>query len=286
MSQPQEKTVNSTYRMHVVQRAYLDRFSSSPGMIWRYDDHYKHWGEISIKKKAAVVENFYPDQVEDWLASKIEGPAVEVLKLLVHAEEPLLLDEAQRIRMATYLAVQHNRTPAALEKWWGPAVSMALKKHKDELGKGGVVDLLARLRDEAEADPEKAGFALPLAFDGAALKDAVVKMATSIYESMWTISVAPDDVLFLTTDDPMIAGRQPVKWTLFPLSSRRALVCLSTDDLELALSRPLIAERIPRSAAKNYNSQMVVEARRYLFASRKEPWVEGVRAKGRTSWWG
>ena len=113
--------MNPTHRNHVVQRAYLKRFGSGDGLIWRYDDRHSHWGHVSLKTQAGVVEDFYPDHVEEWLATCIEQPAFEGLEQLVHTESPLEGATDVRLSLAYYLAVQLYRTPAALEERWGPA---------------------------------------------------------------------------------------------------------------------------------------------------------------------
>ena len=272
-----------TYRTHVVQRAYLKRFESAPGTIWRYDHKYSNWCQVSIKKRAAVVENFYPNHVEKWLATNIEDPAASGLGRIAETKGRLQIDEKLRCTMSYYLAVQLYRTPGAIERLWAPAVSIAVDKQKDKLGKDEVVDHVASLRDHAESDPEAAGFALPLMFNGEPFKGAVIEIAKSVYKMIWRVGLGPDHVRFVTTDDAIATrllddGR---RCFLFPLSSRRILVGVSTSRLELAVDRPLEVREIPAHDARKYNSELVAGARRYVFASRKEEWAGKVRAKKR-----
>ena len=273
-------------RHHVVQAAYLRHFASRPGMIWRYDHTRRHWSEVSIRSQAGVVEDFYSAQVEEWLASEIESPAIKVLRLLAQGDRPIALNEDQAKSVAIYLAVQHNRTPAALEKWWGPAASLALEKHKDDIGKNETVDIVARLSREIQNDPERAGFSLLTDLGGTLLEGAVRRQADDLLRSFWVVCVNPDDVDLVTTDDPVIGGRDTnVKWAAFPLTTRRYLICFGVEG-EDRFTEIVPIESVPRAPAKHFNSQLVSAARRYVYSCKREWWVEGVFTKERRSWWG
>lgn len=78
--------MNIAHRTHVLPRTYLKRFKSSPGKIWRFDERRSDWREVSLKKQAGVVPDFYPDHVETWLATNIEQPAADGLQKLASAE--------------------------------------------------------------------------------------------------------------------------------------------------------------------------------------------------------
>ena len=95
----------------------MKRFESSPGKIWRYDDRRSNWREVSLKKQAGVVPDFYPDHMEKWLAANIEQPAVQGLQQLAEAGKPQVeIARETRLSLSFYLAVQLYRTPAALEE--------------------------------------------------------------------------------------------------------------------------------------------------------------------------
>ena len=273
-------------RHHVVQAAYLRHFTSRPGMIWRYDHTHRHWSEVSIKSQAGVVEDFYSPQVENWLASEIESPAIKVLRLLAQGDRPIALNEDQAKSVAIYLAVQHNRTPAALEKWWAPAASLALEKHKDGIGKNETVDIVARLSREIQNDPERAGCSLLTDLGGTLLAGAVRRQADDLLRSFWVVCVTPDDVDLVTTDDPVIGGRDTnVKWAAFPLTTRRYLICFGVEG-EDRFTEIVPIENVPKAPAKYFNSQLVSAARRYVYSCKREWWVEGVFTKEPLSWWG
>lgn len=273
-------------RNHVVQAAYLRHFKSRPGMIWRYDHTRRHWSEVSIRAQAGVVEDFYPAQIEEWLDSEIESPAIKVLRLLAEGDRPIALDEDQAKSVAIYLAVQHNRTPAALEKWWGPAASIALEKHTDKIGENETVDLVARLSREIQKDPERAGFSLLTELGGTLLERAVRRQADDLLRSFWVVCVVPEDVALVTTDDPVIGGRDVhVKWAAIPLTTRRYLICFGVEG-EDRFSDVVRIESVPRAPAKHFNSQVVSAARRYVYSCKCEWWVEGVFTKEPRSWWG
>ena len=273
-------------RNHVVQAAYLRHFGSRPGMIWRYDHKHRNWSEVSIKSQAGVVEDFYPAQVEEWLASEIESPAIKVLRLLAQRDRPVALTEDQANSVAIYLAVQHNRTPAALEKWWGPAASAALEKHSDKTGRNETIDLVAHLSREIQKDPERAGFSLLTELGGTLLEGAVRRQADDLLRSLWVVCVTPDDIPLVTTDDPVIGGRDAnVKWAAFPLTTRRYLICFGVED-EDRFSDVVPIESVPRAPAKHFNSQVVSAARRYVYSCKPEWWVECAFTEPRRSWWG
>lgn len=108
--------MNIAHRTHVLPRTYLKRFKSSPGKIWRFDERRSDWREVSLKKQAGVVPDFYPDHVETWLATNIEQPAADGLQKLASAEPPQVeIAKEARLSLSYYLAVQLYRTPAALE---------------------------------------------------------------------------------------------------------------------------------------------------------------------------
>ena len=272
--------MNRTRRNHIVQRAYLKRFGSGDGMIWRYDDRNSNWRRVSLKAQAGVVEGFYPDHVEEWLATYIEQPAVKGLKQLVDSEIPLASTTDLRLSIAYYLAVQVYRTPAALEQRWGPALAQAINRQKDKLGKDQLVDHLASLLDEAELDAEKAGFAIPMTFDGKLFRDAVTEVVRFLLKLSWSVGIAPDGVRLVTTDDPVVPGRlqDGRKHFLFPLSRRRILVGISAYDLQRAIDQIDVRD-IPARDVRRYNSHIVSAARRYVYATRSEAWVAKVRAK-------
>ena len=274
--------MSTTYRTHVLQRAYLKRFRSSPGLIWQYDDHQRRWQKVSLKKRAGVVERFYPDHVEKWLATCIEQPALDGLEQLARAEKPLEKATELKLSVAYYLAVQLYRTPAALEERWGPAFAKALNRQKDKLGKDPLVDHLASLLSQVELDAERAGFAIPMTFAGKPLRDAVTEVVKSLLKFSWSVGIAPEGTRCVTTDDPIAPRRLPDgrKYFLFPLASQAILVGVETTDLSRVLDRVEVLE-IPAADVRKYNSEMVAAARRYVYASRKETWVQRVRDKNR-----
>ncbi len=183
-----EGTVNIAHRTHVLPRTYLKRFKSSPGKIWRFDERRSDWREVSLKKQAGVVPDFYPDHVEKWLATNIEQPAADGLQKLASAEPPQVeIAKEARLSLSYYLAVQLYRTPAALEERWGPAVSATIDKHKEKRGQNELIDRLEALLHQLDPDSEKAGFAIPLALDGKVFKQAVDRVARDVFTFTWRV---------------------------------------------------------------------------------------------------
>lgn len=121
-----------------------------------------------------------------------------------------------------------------------------------------------------------------MTFAGKPLRDAVTEVVKSLLKLSWSVGIAPEDTRFVTTDDPMAPRRlsDGRKCFLFPLASQTILVGVETADLRRVLDRVDVLE-IPPSDALKYNSEMVAAARRYVYASRREPWVEKIRAKNR-----
>ncbi|MDE2976388.1 MAG: DUF4238 domain-containing protein [Acidobacteriota bacterium] len=278
--------MNIAHRTHVLPRTYLKRFKSSPGKIWRFDERRSDWREVSLKKQAGVVPDFYPDHVEKWLATNIEQPAADGLQKLASAEPPQVeIAKEARLSLSYYLAVQLYRTPAALEERWGPAVSATIDKHKEKRGQNELIDRLEALLHQLDPDSEKAGFAIPLALDGKVFKQAVDRVARDVFTFTWRVGVAPESVLLVAADAPVVPrtledGR---RFLLFALSSRKIPVCVSTDTFDSAsISQPIDVIEIPAGDARKYNSELVQGARRYIFSSKPEAWVRKVRAKRTT----
>lgn len=276
-------------RNHVVPAAYLRHFASRPGMIWRYDHKHRHWSEVSIRRQAAVVEDFYSPQVESWLASEVENSGVRILRRLAESDGSVRLNEDEAKSVALYVVVQRNRTPAALERWWGPRAAVAVEEHKDLIGKDPTIDRMACLSREIQRDPERAGSFVVTELGGPFLEEALWRQADDLLLlSRWFVRAAPDDVGLVTSDSPVLSGLHAaanVRWALFPLTRRRYLFCFGVEGGD-RFSGLVESDAVPPAPAKNINSQIVSAARRYVYSSKREWWVEGVFTKERIGWWG
>lgn len=105
---PKQKTKHT----HTVQKEYLKSFSTekdSKYFLWRLD---KKTG----KKKRLTIDNvsvenyFYPQDVEDWLANKIEGNGIKVLKKIIEEKSVSNLNSEEKELVVKWIIAQDLRT--------------------------------------------------------------------------------------------------------------------------------------------------------------------------------
>ena len=216
----------------------------------------------------------------------IEQPAVQGLQQLAEAGKPQVeIARETRLSLSFYLAVQLYRTPAALEEHWGPALAATIEKHDEKRGQDKLIDHLETLLDQLGPDPEKAGFTIPMALNGKLFQRAVEQVVRDVFTFTWRVGVVPEHIRLVTADAPVAPrgledGRQCL---LFPLSTRKILVCVTADaPNHRPTSQPIDGLEIPAADARKYNSELVQGALRYIFTSKREAWVEKVRAKRTT----
>ena len=230
-----------------------------------------------------MVERFYPDHVEKWLATCIEQPALDGLEQLARAEKPLEKATKLKLSVAYYLAVQLYRTPAALEERWGPAFAQGAQQTEGQAGQGpacrpsGIAPEPSRTRCRESGVRDTDDLRRQAA---PRCGDRSREVLAQVQVGRWGSPLKVPAASLQTTRSLRDVCPDGRKYFLFPLASQAILVGVETTDLSRVLDRVEVLE-IPAADVRKYNSEMVAAARRYVYASRKEPWVEKVRDKNR-----
>lgn len=233
-------TEPSTHRdQHYVPRVYLKRWVAANGRLFLYRTLVSHprvsfWKQSSIRGVAyhshlytRAVTGGESDEIEQWLDREIEEPAEEALQKAVSG---FRLTPADWRRLVRFLAAQDVRTPARLlesnQRWAATLPSLiedTVQRSVDELevaARAGEplpevfspsVDYLP-FRVTTEVDPDKASGRLLIKAEllaGRALwlyeiRHLVTTTADVLHQHKWTIVSPPDDLVWFTSDDPVV----------------------------------------------------------------------------------
>lgn len=222
-----------TKRGHEVSRFYLKGWSSSPGLVHRYDKSTGRWREISLKKQAGVVPHAYTQRAEDWLADNVETPAAPVIeRVRTAAGADIRLKIRDRDLVAAFILESYLRTMSARRRM-AAAIDKLLAEDPD--ASVDVVKFLTDARQEIETDPSRAKSALvrdsPGFHDHRRLRAAILTSQWSLY------CLADSRRSFVTSDDPVLRfptsltddhGPMPaaeLDHVVMPISPTRVLVC-------------------------------------------------------------
>lgn len=222
---------------HYIPRVYLKHWGATDGRVWSYrtlvsDPKVPLWKERSIRGIAyhshlytRVVADQETDEVERWLDREIENPAEEVLQKVISGARLTPLDWKRLVR---FLAAQDVRTPSSLlesfPRWDATLPSLI----QDVVQKS--IRELELAREAGEPLPESvasSGDYLPLRVAtevvpgqkfgtvkaeilvGRSLwlyeiRHAITQTAEVLYQHKWTILAPPDNLLWFTSDAPVV----------------------------------------------------------------------------------
>lgn len=251
---------------HEIPQYYLRGFASDHErtLIWQFGKQGEAPLEIPIRV-AAQRRDFYPEDVEKFLAEAVEGPANPILDQL---REQRVLDGEQRWVFARYVLAMSRRTsfnrdwllenviPEVLEKRF-PELLEQLPKHQDAI------------RSLQEAWTER----LPPELDPSETRPNLgEEVIAGMCLMTWRFLVAEGPSYFMTGDNPVFYDRhlgmgKPTSELTFPLSTRVALWLTWRSDLE---------ERFyptPQGAVREVNRRTAHGATRMLFYHKAAPWV-------------
>ncbi|SNS40833.1 Protein of unknown function [Granulicella rosea] len=226
-----------TRNNHYVPCMYLKRFESRPGWIFRYDLLVPNagcpiWAEKPIDRVASATDLYTSledgdevDTHERWLNREYETPAEEAIERAVTGKR--MFKEHWR-RLVRFVAAQDVRTPARLqeelERWRAVGPSLMESNLKESIEEFKAAHKAGRPPREPHGTVEP-GFPLRVLIkpsDDDNMAEVRVEsmvgrrlwiwgqrhvlngIAEHLHQHEWTILVAPDDVTWSATDNPVI----------------------------------------------------------------------------------
>lgn len=205
-------------RHHHVPQFYLRRFTASNGLLWMHDLKTAHAREVAPID--ALVESYlyspetgddpHNDEIETFLADHVDGPAVEPIARLASGE--LLVGE-DRERVALFIAFQQMRVPNSRDTVQGFIEQVGdhmlrilarperIRNTFAEMGKSvseSEIQTIVKLVQDGSIRSKATKIpwfqAMGVATRTARIIDALP----------WTVTRAPDNVEFVTSDVPVV----------------------------------------------------------------------------------
>jgi len=299
---------------------YLKRFCSRPGMVYRYDllvpnEKVPVWSERLLNRVASH-EHLYTsldgqaevDEHEKWFNEEFESPAEDAIERAVTGGR---LSKEHWRRLVYFLAAQDVRTPARLQErlaHWNKqlpeminetlqeSVSELLQAKKEgrspKRGPEGITKgFPMRVRIEPSDDPGYAQLRLESVVGRGmwlwSQRHLLTGIVDRLIEHRWTVLVAPDDVAWFTTDDPVIRLNYYSKesytfeggWgsrgteIFIPLDPRHMLYT------SIGNPRKLRGTEITGAVAHEFRKFFAEHAHRYIFSSQREASVGSMRPR-------
>jgi hypothetical protein len=270
---------------HYVPQYYLRGFSVEPAseLIWVYRK-----GTSDIFKTAihniAQENNFYPEEMETYLANKIEGPANTVLQKVRDLE---LLTLNDKEILSKYMMVLWKRVPQhknllkeKAPEIMGPVFDR-IDKELVELGEKYPTkkDLVEKHRKELqELRISKESDLLHDIWLANMPPDKAPRTLEVLSQMTWRFFTTGNDGYFITSDNPLFffrwmgIGKEHSEVT-FPITQNIALWTTWRIDLNEGYfsSRPQVIKEINRRTASIANE--------YLYSPRSETWISTLANK-------
>jgi hypothetical protein len=267
---------------HYVPKYYLLGFcqTSSSELIVRYEKGSRDVLKTTVNNVAQET-GFYSPEIEDFLASNVEGPANVVLDKIRACEA---ITDDDRFTLCVYMVAMLKRVPESrisVQKR-GPAIALELavqidrdfeqllRSHPDR------TDIIMRKWEEAKRLNVQFGENVPKGvWLQTVLPQTAPRLVRVLHSMRWRFLVCEPSSGFLTSDNPVFyhreigVGRLHSELT-FPISH-----CVTL----WATHRKEIQEKFARaSAAKisEINHRTVRSATQYVFFSREEDWVKSL----------
>lgn len=266
---------------HYLPKYYLKGFSNNGRSIWMYEKGTDTRIQSQIKTVANITD-FYSDEIEQFMADKIEAPANTVIDKIRNKEK--VNNEDKKI-FSDYISVMWKRVPDAVIRVFDklPNVSEKLKQRIEQEFTGHdvspyVEDLkndLQKAIDDVAKDSQKD------IWQSGIPPEQTPKMISALNAMEWEYFYIDKEMneSFLTCDNPVFyfkslgIGNNDSEIT-FPISTEVTLFATwrkrSSNDY-IKASKQVIRE-INRRTAQN--------ATRYVFHSRNEYWINSFINKG------
>jgi len=261
---------------HYVPKYYLKGFSENSGdYIWVYGKRHRLKFKASLERVASQ-KRFYSQEVEQYLANKIEGPANKVLaKIRQHSQ---ITDDDKSV-LAKYILVMFKRVPRGKERVKehmleaANKVSQQCKEVLDAVAASSpemaesIEDDKERVRknlDDFVGDPDEV-------FQETLLGTRTDIVIPWMMSMTWHFLSSDDKPAFLTCDNPFyftpIGILKPESEISFPISSHITLSATRRTGLREGYIRA--SERV----VKQMNRRIAANATRFVYHSRDEDWI-------------
>lgn len=269
---------------HYVPQFYLRGFGSN-GRIWAYDRERQTSFQATVKG-VANENGMYSEEIESFLANRIEAPAISALTKIRRQER---ISSEERTVLARYIVFLSKRVPDGRER-----ALQAIPKVADEIHG----EIAAELDAAVVANPEFVDRAASLKVRVAAAIEAHksnpspelwyssfesepgVRLVDALLSMNW-VFMSSHKLQFLTSDNPVFFFKSegignPKSELSLPLSSSIALWATrsAVQSGEFMTVAPV--------AVREVNRRTVHNATRFIYSGANEPWVLPFVTKG--SW--
>lgn len=268
---------------HYVPQYYLRGFSLDANSLWVFDKKERRAFETQAKSIAHETD-FYSEDVERYLADKVEDPANAVLDR-IRDRAPLARRDKEVL--GAYMVCMMKRVPRAKEQMRDRAPSVAEelgKEYDQELQAAtqqqperrelleGVRARVQEILDKWSADPPKDVWLANLP------PGTTPRAVAALAQMTWRFLLYDRSPAFLTSDNPVfyfphIGIGRPESEVTFPISSNIVLWATWRSDLR----EGYFSTR--QSVVTEVNRRTASIATRYAFHAINESWVLGLLSK-------
>ena len=263
---------------HYIPQHYLKGFTDphAPSLIWVYEKGKPEPFRTNVKNIAHETD-YYPDDVEQYLANTIEWPAQPVIDKIRKQE---LITPQDKARLAAYMVVMLKRVPRSRERRreMSPGIIDSVfgdleMQLAELLAAEPTNEVLLRRRDEVKQLRAKYEAEIPREIDHQLLPpETSPRLLAALQEMTWLFWVHDKEPVFLTSDNPVfyfegIGVGQEHSEVTFPISSHIVLwATWRRNQLEEYV-------RIRETLIRELNRRTASAATRYVFHRSAEPWV-------------
>jgi hypothetical protein len=269
---------------HYVPQFYLRGFGSN-GRIWAHDRERQTSFQSSVKG-VANENGMYSEEIESFLANRIEAPAISALTK-VRRQEKISADE--RTALARYIVFLWKRVPDGRERALQTIPTVADEIHDEisaELDAAALANpdfsdraasLKARVAAAIEAHKSSPA---PELWYSSFVSEPGVRLVEALLSMNW-VFMSSSKLQFLTSDNPVFFFKSegignPKSELSLPLSSTVALWATrsAVQSGEFMSVAPVAVREVNRRTAHNCT--------RFVYSGANEPWILPFVTKG--SW--
>lgn len=267
---------------HYVPQFYLRGFGSN-GRIWAHDRERRTSFQATVKG-VANENGMYSEEIESFLANRIEAPAISALTKIRQREK---ISNDERTALARYIVFLWKRVPDGRQRAMQTIPSVADQIHREietELDAAvaanpGFADRAASLKVRVAAAIEThKSKPSPELWYSSFESEPSVRLVESLLSMNW-VYLATSELQFLTSDNPVFIfrsegiGNRRSELSL-PLSSSIALWATrsTVQSGEFMNATPVAVREINRRTAHN--------STRFIYSGANDPWVLPFVTKG------